>query len=127
MASHGTDQTLVQRVLAARNERDGKAALLGSGVIVFIQFALFLVIGVMLFVFYQHAAPGVVPLDRDQIFPAFIVTRDAAGDCGTGAGGDFGCGDVECERIVELAGFIEHHGFRRGRARAARDDRPASC
>jgi len=82
MASHGTDQTLVQRVLAARNERDGKAALLGSGVIVFVQFALFLVLGVMLFVFYQHAAPGVVPADADQIFPAFIVTQMPPGIAG---------------------------------------------
>jgi solute:Na+ symporter, SSS family len=82
MASHGTDQTLVQRVLAARNERDGKAALLGSGVIVFFQFALFLVLGVMLFVFYQHAAPGVVPSDPDQIFPAFIVTQMPPGIAG---------------------------------------------
>ncbi len=82
MASHGTDQTLVQRVLAARNERDGKAALLGSGVIVFVQFALFLVLGVMLFVFYQHAAPGVVPADPDQIFPAFIVTQMPPGIAG---------------------------------------------
>ena len=82
MASHGTDQTLVQRVLAARNERDGKAALLGSGVIVFVQFGLFLVLGVMLFVFYQHAAPGVVPADADQIFPAFIVTQMPPGIAG---------------------------------------------
>jgi solute:Na+ symporter, SSS family len=82
MASHGTDQTLVQRVLAARNERDGKVALLGSGVIVFVQFTLFLLIGVMLFVFYQHAAAGVVPLDRDQIFPAFIVSEMPSGIAG---------------------------------------------
>jgi solute:Na+ symporter, SSS family len=82
MASHGTDQTLVQRVLAARNERDGKVALLGSGVIVFVQFGLFLVLGVMLFVFYQHAGPGVVPADPDQIFPAFIVTQMPAGIAG---------------------------------------------
>ncbi len=82
MASHGTDQTLVQRVLAARNERDGKAALLGSGVIVFVQFALFLALGVMLFVFYQHAVPGAVPADADQIFPAFIVTQMPPGIAG---------------------------------------------
>lgn len=82
MASHGTDQTLVQRVLAARNERDGKVALLASGVIVFVQFTLFLVIGVMLFVFYQHAATGVLPVDRDQIFPAFIVTEMPPGIAG---------------------------------------------
>jgi solute:Na+ symporter, SSS family len=73
MASHGTDQTMVQRLLAARNERDGKTALLASGVIVFVQFALFLVIGVMLFVFAQHN-PLVAPEgDPDRIFPQFIV------------------------------------------------------
>jgi len=73
MASHGTDQTMVQRLLAARSERESKIALLGSGVIVFVQFTLFLLIGVMLFVFYQHAAPGMVAADPDRIFPNFIV------------------------------------------------------
>jgi SSS family solute:Na+ symporter len=73
MASHGTDQTMVQRLLAARSERESKIALLASGVIVFFQFALFLLIGVMLFVFYQHAAPGMAFADADRIFPEFIV------------------------------------------------------
>jgi len=72
MASHGADQTMVQRLLAARNERDSKKALLGSGVIVFAQFALFLAIGVMLFVFAQHASLP-APADTDRIFPEFIV------------------------------------------------------
>ncbi len=39
MASHGTDQTMVQRLLAARNERDSKKALLVSGVIILVQFS----------------------------------------------------------------------------------------
>jgi solute:Na+ symporter, SSS family len=82
MASHGTDQTMVQRLLAARSERDAKTALLGSGVIVFFQFALFLVIGVMLFVFYQHAAPGMVAADPDRIFPEFIVSQMPVGVTG---------------------------------------------
>jgi len=73
MASHGTDQTIVQRLLAARSERDSKKALLASGVIILVQFTLFLLIGVMLFVFSQHTqllAPG----ERtDRIFPTFIV------------------------------------------------------
>jgi SSS family transporter len=73
MASHGTDQTMVQRLLAARNERESKAALLASGVIIFVQFTLFLVIGVMLYVFARHTgliAPGG---DTDKLFPEFIV------------------------------------------------------
>jgi SSS family solute:Na+ symporter len=74
MASHGTDQTMVQRLLAARNERDSKKALLTSGVIVLFQFALFLLIGVMLFAYYQHAAAPVPTSDPDKIFPEFIVS-----------------------------------------------------
>src|SRR4030095_3742429 len=55
MASHGTDQTIVQRLLAARNEGDSRKALLASGGIVLVQFALFLLVGVLLYVFSQHA------------------------------------------------------------------------
>lgn len=73
MASHGTDQTMVQRLLSARNERDSKKALLASGLIVFVQFALFLVIGVMLFVYAQHVALVAPGGDPDRIFPEFIV------------------------------------------------------
>jgi SSS family transporter len=79
MASHGTDQTLVQRLLAARNERDSKKALLASGVIVFTQFALFLVIGVMLFVYARHFVLVTPGGDPDRIFPEFIVQDMPAG------------------------------------------------
>lgn len=76
MASHGTDQLMVQRMLAARNLRQSQAALLSSGVVVFLQFALFLLIGAGLFVFYGAAHPGINPihnLSPDRIFPTFIV------------------------------------------------------
>src|SRR5271155_5542917 len=82
MASHGTDQTMVQRLLSSRNERDSKTALLASGVIIFAQFALFLVLGVMLFVFAQHAVLPVVNQDADRIFPEFIVRNMPAGLAG---------------------------------------------
>jgi solute:Na+ symporter, SSS family len=81
MASHGTDQTMVQRLLAARNERDSKKALLASGVIVFVQFALFLVLGVMLFVYAQHLSLP-PPSDTDRIFPEFIVRAMPVGLAG---------------------------------------------
>ena len=73
MASHGTDQTMVQRLLSARSERDSKKALLASGVIIFVQFTLFLVIGVMLFVYARHVPLAVPGGDPDRIFPEFIV------------------------------------------------------
>jgi len=73
MASHGTDQTMVQRLLSARNERDSKKALLVSGVVILFQFTLFLVIGVMLYVFAQHVSLTGAGSDPDKIYPAFIV------------------------------------------------------
>jgi len=73
MASHGTDQTIVQRLLAARNEKDSRAALLTSGFIVLFQFTLFLLVGVSLFV-YSRYVPLLGPNDRpDAILPAFLV------------------------------------------------------
>jgi len=73
-ASHGTDQLIVQRLLAARSEAQSKLALLSSGVAVFFQFALFLMIGAMLWVFYR-ISPPTIPFDKtDRIFPTFIVS-----------------------------------------------------
>jgi Na+/proline symporter len=72
-ASHGTDQLIVQRLLAARNQRQSVAALLSSGVAILFQFALFLMIGVMLFAYYQ--LPSAAFGRADRIFPTFIVSR----------------------------------------------------
>ncbi len=74
-ASHGTDQLIVQRLLAARSERQSKLALLASGVAVFAQFSLFLLVGAMLFVFYNLYPPPVPFARTDTIFPTFVVTR----------------------------------------------------
>jgi SSS family transporter len=74
-ASHGVDQLIVQRLLAARNKRDSIVALLGSGVVIFFQFALFLIVGVMLFSFYLYHPEETVPAIRDRIFPSFVVNH----------------------------------------------------
>ena len=74
-ASHGVDQLIVQRLLAARNERESKIALLSSGVVVFVQFALFLVVGIMLYSFYQYNPAQTVPSLPDRIFPTFVVNH----------------------------------------------------
>lgn len=75
MASHGADQLIVQRLLAAKTEGQSKAALLSSGVIILAQFTLFLLVGVMLFVFYQQHPPAQAFARSDRIFPTFIVTQ----------------------------------------------------
>jgi solute:Na+ symporter, SSS family len=82
LATHGTDQFLVQRLLSARSARQAAGGLVLSGFLVLAQFVLFLVIGVMLFTYYQH-----VPLPRalgrsDEILPAFVVTALSHGTAG---------------------------------------------
>jgi solute:Na+ symporter, SSS family len=72
-ASHGTDQLIVQRLLAARGQKQSVAALLSSGVAIFFQFALFLTVGVMLWAYYR--VPSVTFGRPDRIYPTFIVTR----------------------------------------------------
>src|SRR5205814_9641933 len=72
-ASHGTDQLIVQRLLAARSLRQSKAALLSSGGAILVQFALFLLLGVMLFVYYM--VPSSQFGKADRIYPTFIVTH----------------------------------------------------
>jgi SSS family solute:Na+ symporter len=72
MASHGTDQLLVQRLLTCRNQRESQLALILSGFVVFAQFVLFLTIGMMLHAYYAgHPLPPMAT--NDEIFPAFIV------------------------------------------------------
>jgi SSS family transporter len=74
-ASHGTDQLMVQRLLAARNERQSKTALLVSGVFILLQFSLFLGVGVSLWVFYRLFPPAEAVTRSDRIFPSFIVNQ----------------------------------------------------
>lgn len=76
-ATHGTDQLMVQRYLCSKNAKQATLALLSSGALVFAQFVLFLLIGIMLFVFYHHfpTLPPDVASRADRIFPHFIVTE----------------------------------------------------
>jgi SSS family solute:Na+ symporter len=70
-ASHGTDQLIVQRLLAARSERQSKLALITSGFAVLFQFAMFLLVGVLLWAYYSTTHPHWGSFD--DIFPTFVV------------------------------------------------------
>jgi solute:Na+ symporter, SSS family len=72
-ASHGTDQLIVQRLLAARSQKQSVTALLSSGVAIFLQFALFLMVGIMLWAYYR--VPSSAFGTPDRIYPTFIVSR----------------------------------------------------
>lgn len=82
MSSHGADQLIVQRVLACKDVSEGRKSLVFSAVLIFPLFLVFLLVGVMLWVFYQ-SHPFQIPLperkpgigSNDFIFPIFIVTE----------------------------------------------------
>ncbi|QDV15788.1 Sodium/glucose cotransporter [Gimesia panareensis] len=73
MATHGADQLMIQRYLGARNQRDAARALGFSGFVVFLQFALFLLLGIGLAAFYQSFPPA-TPFEKpDEVFATFII------------------------------------------------------
>jgi SSS family solute:Na+ symporter len=72
-ASHGTDQLFVQRLLAARSQKQSAVALISSGFAILFQFALFLMVGVMLWAYYR--VPSAAFGKPDRIYPTFIVKQ----------------------------------------------------
>ncbi|MGH7909331.1 MAG: sodium:solute symporter [Thermodesulfobacteriota bacterium] len=70
-ASHGTDHLIVQRLLAARGLPDARRALVGSGLFVILQFALFLFVGTTLWL----AGADRPELRGDALYPTFVVER----------------------------------------------------
>ncbi len=82
LATHGTDQFLVQRLLAARSARAATQGLILSGVLVLAQFVLFLVIGVMLFTYYRFEALPTALARTDAILPTFVGSVLTSGGAG---------------------------------------------
>ena len=74
LASHGTDQLIVQRLLACRNESESRKAVVVSAVVVMFQFGLFLLIGLLLWLHYGGASLADLGVSRgDEVFPKFII------------------------------------------------------
>jgi len=73
IGSHGVDQLIVQRYLCARSQRDAQKALLWSGPVVLIQFAIFLFLGLGLSAFYAQHPPAEAFTKGDQVLAHFIV------------------------------------------------------
>lgn len=83
MASHGTDHLIVQRLLACRTLKDSQKALIGSGILVMVQFGVFLFLGMLLWVYYEGASIANLGLTRtDEVFPKFIIEGLPAGVSG---------------------------------------------
>ncbi len=82
LATHGTDQLMVQRYLSARGLRDAGKALVLSGFVVTMQFAIFLFLGVALAAFYRVVYPEAMALRPDQALAYFVVHHLPPGVCG---------------------------------------------
>src|SRR6266550_2475972 len=82
-ASDGTDHLIVQRLLAARALKDAQRALIGSGVFIIAQFALFLLVGTSLWL----AGADQGGMRGDAIYPNFIMTHLPPGIAGLAVGG----------------------------------------
>ncbi|HSB61987.1 MAG TPA: sodium:solute symporter [Vicinamibacteria bacterium] len=89
IGSHGADQLMVQRYLCARGEREAGRALALSGLVVLVQFAFFLLIGVGLFCFYDAFPPARAFDHPDRVFARFIVERMPPGLLGLVLGAVF--------------------------------------
>src|ERR1041385_5036087 len=83
MASHGTDQLLVQRLLGCKSRWDSQRALMLDATLIVIQFAFFLVLGLCLFAFYDGVSFQQLGLkSSDEVFPKFIVENLPTGVAG---------------------------------------------
>jgi SSS family transporter len=83
MASHGTDQLLVQRLLGCKSKRDSQRALMLDAGFIVLQFAFFLVLGLCLYAFYNGVSVQQLGLkSSDEIFPKFIVENLPTGIAG---------------------------------------------
>lgn len=90
MASHGTDQLLVQRLLGCKTKRDSQKALMLDASVIVLQFAFFLFLGLCLNAFYQGVpfkelimkSTGANLTSSDEIFPKFIVENLPTGVAG---------------------------------------------
>jgi SSS family transporter len=89
LGSHGVDQLMVQRYFCARDLGEARKALVGGGFVILAQFALFLLIGVGLFAFYQLNPPAAAFDTTDRVFARFILDEMPIGVVGLLLGGIF--------------------------------------
>lgn len=118
MASHGTDQLIVQRLLTCRDLRASQKALVGSGVAVMVQFALFLAIGLGLWTFYGGRA-----FERpDEIFARFIVEELPPGVSGLLIAGVFAAAMSTLASSINSLASASAYDFFAPALRVDRDD-----
>ena len=85
LATHGTDQDMVQRMLTAKNKRQSAVATMLSGLADIPITLVVLGIGILLYVFYQQNVDALLPrgetgvVSSNKVFPYFVLTVMPAG------------------------------------------------
>ena len=83
LATHGTDQDIAQRMLTCANDREGSRSIIASAYMILPLFALFLLVGTVLYFYYGQNPPAYdLPAQANDIFPTFIVYELPAGVSG---------------------------------------------
>jgi len=90
MASHGTDQLLVQRLLGCKTKRESQKALMLDASLIVVQFGFFMFLGLCLYAYYQGSpfaqltlkSTGLNLTSSDEIFPKFIIENLPTGIAG---------------------------------------------
>jgi SSS family transporter len=120
-ASHGTEQLMVQRLLSARSQAESRLALMASWLVIFCQFSLFLVIGVILFVHYRDTglAP---PKPADRIYPLFIWQSLPVGVAGLSIAAILAAAMSNLSAAINSLASTTVMDFLKPMARAARTD-----
>ena len=118
-ASHGTDQLIVQRLLATRSLGDARRALVGSGVVVIAQFALFLLVGAALWA----VIPAGRALRSDEVFPRFITTHLSGGLAGLAVAGLLAAAMSSHASAINSLASASTNDFYAPLSRRAADDR----
>ncbi|NDG72933.1 MAG: hypothetical protein EBY32_16865, partial [Proteobacteria bacterium] len=79
MATHGTDQDMVQRMLTAENINKSRLSLIVSGFADIPVVLAFLAVGILLWVYYQICPDPSLPTAHNEIFAHYIVHEMPAG------------------------------------------------
>jgi solute:Na+ symporter, SSS family len=79
LATHGTDQDMVQRMLTATDYKKSRLSLICSGLADLPIGFVFLTIGILMHLFYQLAPDPGLPHKNSEIFAYFILTKMPVG------------------------------------------------
>ncbi|MBX3073211.1 sodium:solute symporter [Candidatus Obscuribacterales bacterium] len=79
MATHGTDQDMVQRMLTASDYKKSRVSLIASGFADIPIAFVFLTIGILMNCYYQQAPDPNLPGKNSEVFAYFILTRMPVG------------------------------------------------